>query len=56
MESTAWSTRDIHWKLSSSEQSGRCSATTQMRSSLSTLIEKTAMRPLQRRRNLNEEL
>ena len=46
MESTACRTRDIHWKLSSSEQSGLCSATTHIRSSLSTRMENTAMRPL----------
>ncbi|TNN22503.1 hypothetical protein EYF80_067383 [Liparis tanakae] len=37
------STRLIHWKLSSSVESGRCSATTTILSSLSTVTEKTAI-------------
>lgn len=37
------STRPIHWKLSSSEASGRCSATSTTRSSCSTVTENTAI-------------
>ena len=37
------STRLIHWKLSSSVESGRCSATTTILSSLSTFTENTAI-------------
>lgn len=37
------STRLIHWKLSSSEASGRCSATSTIRSSCSTVTENTAI-------------
>lgn len=37
------STRLIHWKLSSSEASGRCSATSTTRSSCSTVTENTAI-------------
>ena len=37
------STRLIHWKLSSSVESGRCSATTTILSSLSTVTENTAI-------------
>lgn len=37
------STRLIHWKLSSSEASGRCSATSTIRSSWRTVTENTAI-------------
>lgn len=37
------STRLIHWKLSSSEASGRCSATSTIRSSCRTVTENTAI-------------
>lgn len=38
-----WSTRLIHWKLSSSVESGRCSATITILSSCSTVTENTAI-------------
>lgn len=43
-------TRLIHWKLSSSVESGRCSATTTIRSSCSTVMENTAILRTNRRR------